>query len=253
MTNGLGSADLHIHTAASDGMASPEDVVRWAAEHTTLDVIAVTDHDRLDGALRAREYARTSGAEIEVVPGIEVTTRRGHLLALFVEEPVSSLRSLSQTIEAVHAQGGLCIIPHPMSLLPPSLRRRTIDGMMAPGNRRQKVDGIEVINPTPVQSWWQHRVRRRNAESWHLAETGGSDAHFLEQIGSAVTRFPGRSAADLRLALDARLASGEQRSSPPLRALGLRRLAHQQGRAMLATPKAVVGPALRRRLRVKPS
>lgn len=251
MTNRLGRADLHIHTTASDGMASPEDVVRWATEHTALDVIAVTDHDRLDGALRAREFARTSGANVEVVAGIEITTRRGHLLALFVEEPVPSLRSLSQTIEAVHAQGGLCVIPHPMSLLPPSLRRRTIDRMMAPSDWRPRVDGIEVINPTPVQSWWQRRVQQRNAESWHLAEIGGSDAHFPEQIGSAVTRFPGRTAADLKLALDARLASAERRSGPPLREIGARRLMRQQGRAMLATPRAVIGPALRRRFGVK--
>jgi predicted metal-dependent phosphoesterase TrpH len=159
---------------------------------------------------------------------------------------------LNQTIEAVHAQGGLCIIPHPMSLLPPSLRRRTIDRMMAANSRRPTVDGIEVINPTPAQWWWQPRVRRRNANTWHLAETGSSDAHFPEQIGSAVTRFPGSSAMDLKRALEARLTSAERMATPSLRKIGARRLAQQQGRAMLATPKAVIGPMLQRRLRVRP-
>jgi hypothetical protein len=249
MADRLGIADLQIHTTASDGMESPEDVVRWAVEHTDLDVIAVTDHDRLDGAMRARDFARSSGADLEVIAGIEITTRRGHLLALFVEEPVPSFRSLSRTIEAVHAQGGLCVIPHPMSLLPPSLRRGTISRMMIPGNDQPQVDGIEVVNPAPVQRWWQRRVRRLNAEAWHLAETGGSDAHFVEQIGSAVTRFPGRTAADLKRALAARLTIAEQRPGPDLREIGVGRLMRQQARALVATPKAVLGPALGARRR----
>ena len=240
MSYRLGIADLQVHTTVSDGMASPEDVVLWASKNTNLDVIAITDHDRIDGAFRAINFAHANNLNIEVIAGIEITTLSGHLLGLFLNQPIPPFRSLDRTVEAIRNQGGLSIIPHPMSLLPPSIRLRTIENMMASGSQRPKVDGIEVINPAPIQSLWQPQVRKRNTQSWHLAETGGSDAHFLKQVGSAVTRFPGRTADDLNLALRVKLTIPERRISPTLREIGLTQLIRQQKRAMSTTPKTAM-------------
>ena len=110
----LGVADLQTHTTHSDGIGTPEAMVRWADAHTDLDVLAVTDHDDLSGAVAARAAAERLGSRMQVIVGMEITTRGGHLLALFLEEPVPSFRSLASTLEAVHAQGrayASCRIP----------------------------------------------------------------------------------------------------------------------------------------------
>ena len=238
----LGTADLQVHTALSDGMASPAQVVAWADAHTDLDLLAVTDHDDLRGALEAQEAAARMGARLQVVLGMEVTTLRGHLLALFLERPVPSFRSLAYTINAVHAQGGVCVIPHPLSPLTASIGARSIDRLQAAASTttppRPAFDGIELANPTPAARLRQTTARRLNRDRWRLPETGGSDAHFPEAIASAVTRFPGRSAADFRAALAAGLTVAESRSAPGLRQIGLRRLAWQQLRGLTATPRA---------------
>ncbi|MCS7295022.1 MAG: PHP domain-containing protein, partial [Chloroflexota bacterium] len=90
----MGKADLHIHTRYSDGLATFEEVVQWANDRTDLDVIAITDHEDVEGALRARELAAKRGYRVEVVVGAEVTTLQGHLLALFIEERPPLLRSV---------------------------------------------------------------------------------------------------------------------------------------------------------------
>src|SRR5579883_2763730 len=89
-----GRGDIHIHTTASDGLGSPAEVVA-CVEQSGLDLVAVADHDTIAGAMAVRELAVRGGYAFEVIVGIEVTTARGvHLLALFVEEPIPSFRSL---------------------------------------------------------------------------------------------------------------------------------------------------------------
>lgn len=238
----LGVADLQVHTSFSDGMATPEEVVRWADAQTDLDLIAVTDHDAIDGALEARAAAQRLATRVQVIVGLEVSTRSGHLLALFVEQPVPSFRSLDRTVEAIHAQGGLCIVPHPLGFLTTSIGRRSLDRLSGRRGAAHSVDGIELANPTPAARLRARGARRLNRTCWHLAETGGSDAHFPEAIASAVTRFPGRGSDDLRRALAARLTVAESRSAPSLRQIGLRRLARQQLRGLSATPRAILLP-----------
>src|SRR3990172_5303643 len=126
-----GTADLHIHTSIGDGLADIRDLLDFVEHKTDLDVIAITDHDDIEGSYQARDMAAKGGYSFEVVVGIEVTTLDGHLVALFLEEPVTSLQSLPRTIEAVHAQGGLCIVPHPMSWLTRSVGQGTLDRIAA--------------------------------------------------------------------------------------------------------------------------
>ena len=136
----LGRADLHVHTDASDGMATAEEMLVRAAR-AGLDIIAVTDHDDLRGGLRAQEAAARSGSAVRVIPGVELTTRGGHLLALFPGEigagqptpDVPPLRSLAWTIAAVHAQGGVAIVAHPMAIVPLSAGRRALDRLAGRG------------------------------------------------------------------------------------------------------------------------
>ena len=105
----MGAADLHLHTLASDGLVSARDLVDHVERTTDLDLIAVTDHDELSAAHEAREWAARNAYRVQVVPGVEVSTRDGHLLALFVEERPPALRSLQATAEWVAEKGGMCV------------------------------------------------------------------------------------------------------------------------------------------------
>src|SRR4030081_225920 len=109
---GLGRADLHMHTNFSDGWPSPSELVDHASWHTDLNVIAVTDHDTIEGALRAAERAARR-SKLEVIVGEEVSTRGGHVLALFLQSRLRPGMSAAATVHAIHEQGGLAIAPHP--------------------------------------------------------------------------------------------------------------------------------------------
>jgi predicted metal-dependent phosphoesterase TrpH len=242
----MGTADLHLHTSFGDGLPEPEELLEYVELHTHLDVIAITEHDALDAALRVRElHARHGGYRFEIVMGIEVTTLAGHLLALFVEEPVPSLRPLAQTLDAIHKQGGLAIIPHPLSPLTRSLGRRAIERVHGLRTDGLWFDGIELTNPSPAGRFTNARARLLNETRWQLPAIGGSDAHYLPAIGCAPTAFTGRTAADLRAAILSGTTEAIAGRHPSLRELGASAIARQSWRALWATPRHVVGrPAL---------
>jgi predicted metal-dependent phosphoesterase TrpH len=193
----LGSADLHLHTRASDGLMTTTELVDYAERFTRLDVIAVTDHDETAAALAARDYAARNRYRVQVVPGVEVSTRDGHLLALFVEDRPTALRPMYETAEWVLARGGVCIAPHPFTRWTHSLSSRTLLGAA----QRGLLGGVEVLNASPAGRASRARAVRFSDEH-RLAAVGGSDAHVLGVVGLAHTRFHGRTPEDLRHALE---------------------------------------------------
>lgn len=203
MTDRLGRADLHIHTLASDGTSGIDEILGQAINVARLDVIAIADHERIDAAVAAREMALARGLPIEVVVGEEVTTLGGHLLALFLREPVRSLRSLRSTIAAVHEQGGLAIPAHPLVPYPLCAQGFTLRRLLADPDPHFHPDGLETFNPTALGRPMHARVGRF-AEEFGLAALGNSDAHAARAIGTCFTTFPGRTAEDVRRAILAR-------------------------------------------------
>ncbi len=194
-------ADLHIHTSHSDGTASVRDVLEYVATQTDLRVIAITDHDTISGALEARRLASHYG--IEVIVGEEISTLDGHLLALFVEQPTLPRRPAAETITAVHAQGGFCIAPHPYGMLVPSLGYHGLRERAAGNNPEWPFDAIESFNAS-LRLDWNNQAAHRVSTELQLPVCGGSDSHHLATIGTGRTRFPGSTAADLRVALQQR-------------------------------------------------
>ena len=85
MTDRLGRADLHIHSLASDGIDGIAAILEFVERSTDLDVIAITDHERIDAAVAARTMARDLGHRAEVIVGEEISTLGGHLVALFLD------------------------------------------------------------------------------------------------------------------------------------------------------------------------
>lgn len=244
----MGKADLHIHTTESDGLSHWRTVIEFVERDTDLDVIAITDHEDVTAGLRAREEAARRHFRVEVIPGAEITTLQGHVLALFVEEEPPIFRPLERTLAWIHERGGLAIVPHPMSYLTRSLGRRAIDRVCA--RRRDGVyfDAIEIGNPSPAGRVRAAAAARLNGERWHLPEVGSSDAHHLLHIGKGWTNFPGRSAAELKEAIVSGAVSFGQVRYPSAREVGYGRLAWGVARGFAATPRKVAR-RLSRRLR----
>jgi len=231
MSAQYGKADIHIHTIFSDGLMSPEALIEFVLKETHLDVVAVTDHDTTAGARVAQAYVRhfeSSFRSLEVIIGTEVTSADGDILALFVEDDLPAGKTAAETVALIHEQGGLAIAAHPFSHAPFLLR---MDGMKGVQKLIASVpfDGVEVRNGTPTEwlsnriSYWQNR--RGPARS----ETGGSDGHYLPSVGKAYTRFPGKTADDLRRAIESgTTAAGGRVYSPFLITRLLRELVSRQ-------------------------
>lgn len=198
-----GKADMHLHTLYSDGTASVQQLLDHVEQRTDLDVIAVTDHERIDGAQRAREIHAAGDYSFELVVGEEITTRRGHVVALFLTERVPALRPLPETLERIHDQGGIAIAAHPLAPLTPSLGRRSLMAARD-AEPRHRLDAIELMNPSAAGRARRRTRDRLNEEVLGLAAVGNSDAHVLEGVGTAWTWFAGSTAADYRAAIEAR-------------------------------------------------
>jgi predicted metal-dependent phosphoesterase TrpH len=196
----MGLADLHLHTIYSyDGTASLAAVLS-RAKQLGLDVIAITDHDEIAGALKAMELASAYG--VELIPGIEITTADGDLLAYFITEKVEAGLSLVETVLRVRELGGVCVAPHPMAggMGMKSLKARTILKALRNPQVAETLIGIEVYNATALDRISNHYARIL-ANRLDIAQLGNSDAHVVDAIGLGSTEFEGSTAADLLTAL----------------------------------------------------
>ena len=234
-----GKADLHIHTASGDGMASPRQVLDYVEAETDLDVLAITDHDDLRGALEAREVCARGRYRFQVITGMEVTAIEGHIIALWVEEPLPSLRPVEEVLEAVHRQGGLAVAAHPLSWLTRSLGQKTLDRLVASSRNGVYLDAMETANQAPGSRVGLRKAAALNRERYHLAEVGGSDAHFLKAIGSAYTEFPGHSADDLRRSILEQSCHGMNGRHPSILEIGPLQVLRQTWRGLLVTPRTM--------------
>jgi predicted metal-dependent phosphoesterase TrpH len=210
-----GRADMHIHSLYSDGTASVAAILDHVEQHTDLDVIAITDHERIDGAQRAAELHATGDFSFDLVVGEEITTRRGHVLALFVHERIPALLPLDESLRRIHAQGGIAIAAHPMAPLPLSVGRRSLRRVRDATHEAVYFDALELFNPSHAGRMRQDARLELNAAELGLPGVGNSDGHVLEGIGTGATSFPGHTALDYRAAIAAGsvVAEGEHWSA----------------------------------------
>jgi len=196
----MGLADLHIHTIYSYDGTAPVAAVLTRARQIGLDVIAITDHDEIAGSLKALELAPAFG--IEVIPGMEVTTDEGDLLALNITKKIERNLTLIETVLKVSDLGGFCIAPHPMangigmrSLSAYSIAKALHKTAVAP-----TLIAIETYNATSLDRTSNHYARIL-ADWLDITPTASSDAHVVEAIGLGATEFDGHTAQDLLTAL----------------------------------------------------
>lgn len=196
---GVGLADLHMHTTVSDGRDEPAALIEHCCRLGWLDVVAVTDHDSIEGALRAAEHAARIGNAPDVIIGEEVTSSQGHILGLFLRTAVQAGMSAEATVAAIHDQGGLAIAAHPYWHARARCPHGTGDLI-----RSLSFDGLEVLNAgfTPGMYRANRRAQVANTNLGRAA-IGASDAHVKQAIGWGHTQFRGHTSADLRAAIEA--------------------------------------------------
>lgn len=164
--------DLHVHTTYSpDSLITPDELVFFAKKRG-LNGVAVTDHDRLDGALKISEETR-----FFVVPGMEISSLNGHIIGLDVQEMIPKGLTAEETVDRIHRACGIAVACHPMTLFKGSLGNHT----------SSKFDAVETINSSAVPFSYSVMQSEKLASRLGIARVAGSDAHFGPEIGSAYT------------------------------------------------------------------
>ncbi|MUV89589.1 PHP domain-containing protein [Halapricum sp. CBA1109] len=172
------SVELHAHSELSyDGRDPVEDLLA-RARTASLDALAVTDHDEFEASRRACELAPEYG--LLGIPGMEVTSAAGHVLALGIESAVETGLAFRETLDRIHDQGGIAVVPHPF--------QESRSGVMANISRVDlaRADAIEVYN-SRLLTGRANRQARRFAVEHGIPMTAGSDAHIAEMVGRAIT------------------------------------------------------------------
>lgn len=173
-------AELHCHTHYSDGAASSLDCVHTAARRG-LSVLAITDHNTAEAGLPFWESPVEQG--VLVIPGEEISTDRGHLLAYFVRETIQP-GPFEQVLAEVRRQGGLAFMAHPYHIpLANRWRRRSIFHLLP--EHLALLDGIEVENGHNRSE--ANAMAKSLASREHIRAIAGSDAHYPVEIGNACT------------------------------------------------------------------
>lgn len=200
----IGKADIHIHSNYSDGAPSIEEIMEYVQENTDLDVIAICDHNSIEGALLASHMQKSGNYRFEVIVGEEISCIEGHIVALFLKEAIPGDISMKKALCAIKKQGGLAIAAHPF------YHTKLLNGEMEVMNGvgadnlykyHHMLDAIEIVNATPALADENLAASAMNRAVLYLSETGSSDAHILDAIGRAYTAFEGKTAADLKKAL----------------------------------------------------
>jgi hypothetical protein len=166
--------DLHVHTDASDGIATPEEALVFA-KHAGMQGIAITDHDTMDGYKLAKPLAKKVG--IILIPAVEITTPLGDILAYGVEEMPEG--GVTEILDKIHEVGGVAAIAHPFV----GFFQVSFAEIME--TIKHKIDAIEIYNAmSPLEA----NVKAMElAKKINLPGIGGSDAHHHEAIGTAFT------------------------------------------------------------------
>ncbi len=169
------TCDLHIHSSASaDGKCPVAEVIAKAKERG-LDAISITDHDTTEGAKQALAIQNPG---ILIIPGIEVSTRQGHVLVLGTTSMFEAGKDALETIREAKVQGCLTIIPHPYH------RWRHAVGLHSPKALRE-ADAIEVFNSRYYLGLANNRAAKF-AKKYHIPMTAGSDAHTCQFVGYGI-------------------------------------------------------------------
>lgn len=170
--------DLHVHSDHSKDSNSSHEEILEVARKRGLDGLAICDHDTVEGGLACEKRAMELGFEITVIPGVEVTSSKGHILVLGVRENIEPLLTPEETIHRARKLGGTVIIPHPFKQSSHGIG--SLEGL--------DIDAVEVFNSRCL---FNNANRKAAIEAERLGIPGvaGSDSHIPEMVGQAYTEI----------------------------------------------------------------
>ncbi len=171
--------------------------MEYVSTRTDLSVIAITDHNTIEGALFAQSLQELYG--IEVVVGEEISSKSGHIIGLWLTEAIPPNLSAAETVSRINEQGGVAVIAHPFAN-----RAFGPFGLESVGQAIYDVafHALEVYNSSPYLVYANRLAAKAFAGGQGIAATGGSDAHVLKAVGKGYTLFRGTTAEDLRRSID---------------------------------------------------
>jgi hypothetical protein len=171
---------FHVHTDHSHDCASPVEAVISEAYNRGVRCLAITDHDTIDGA---RQAAALAGPELQIIVGEEISTSQGHLIGLFLQQPIEPGHSPRRTADLIRRQGGIVVVPHPFNRLFDCSLREAVYGL---------IDLVDVIEVTNAQNFlpMANRQARALAERFHLPMLAGVDAHHPGYLDSCYQWMP---------------------------------------------------------------
>ena len=176
------SCDLHIHSTYSQDGESDISSILKAAVACNLDVIAITDHNEISGAHEAVRCSHMLAPDLLIIPGVEVSTREGHIIALGVTEDIEMGLSVRETVKIIREMGGIAIAPHPFHRFRHGVGRRDKRALL-------DVDAIEVFNSRYIVGHTGSHNKRayRFANLHNISKVAGSDAHHARYVGYGTT------------------------------------------------------------------
>lgn len=204
--------DLHIHTIYSgDALITPEIALKYA-KMRKLDGFAITDHDTLKAYNILKKKNKNS--DLIIIPGMEINTHIGEILALFINEEISIKDNQFQVVaDDIREKNGLIVVPHPFDFLRDNhLKLKMLNDQMI----KHYLDGIEIINSRIMFKSCIKKARKFN-QKYKLFETGGSDAHLKQEIGNGYTlinNVPDRSLESIRKSLLSKKSLSKGKLSP---------------------------------------
>jgi predicted metal-dependent phosphoesterase TrpH len=174
--------DLHVHSHFSaDSSITTKELVFYAKKRG-LDGVAITDHDRLEGALRIAKET-----DFLIIPGVEISSKAGHVTGLNVQNEIPSNQDVEETVERIHDAGGLALACHPYGLFKGGLGKKVTS----------KFDAVEVVNSSAFPFGYSAKRSRELALSLGIRSlVAGSDAHYGPEIGRAYTALDARKEID---------------------------------------------------------
>ena len=175
--------DMHMHTHHSWDCTTTVGELVERALGAGLGAIAVTDHNTIAGGLEAAQHVREAGLSLQVIVGSEIkTASEGEVIGLFLHDEVPARLSFTETLAAIHAQGGLVSIPHPFDRLHTTPPEELMAGHLG------EIDVFETCN---ARLYFEADNRKAAAfAARHALRTGaGSDAHVPEGVGTGAVRI----------------------------------------------------------------
>ena len=160
--------DMHVHTVGSADAHTIRADLPSIIKARGIDGVAITEHNNFD----------PPKLDTLILPGLEISSSEGHIVALGIRESIPARLPADETIQLIHSQDGIAIIPHPYDPVSRCIKIARL---------KTRPDAVETVNSDALSFYISNWLARRDAVKFKLPQIGGSDSHIPQTIGDAYT------------------------------------------------------------------